>query len=71
MYNRAWAETCAKELGVKVNDKLIDLMLEGLTKTEGQCPCVPKYARTDDTICPCKSMREENICKCGLFITKN
>jgi ferredoxin-thioredoxin reductase catalytic subunit len=36
--------------------------------TEGHCPCVPKHARTKDTICICKEMKETHTCRCGLFV---
>ena len=32
----------------------------------GYCPCVPE--RTEDTKCPCKKFREEQICCCNLYI---
>ena len=32
---------------------------------EMYCPCQPN--RTEDTICPCRFMRERNACRCGLY----
>lgn len=32
------------------------------------CPCQPQ--RTEDTVCPCKNMRELHACKCGLYVRK-
>ena len=29
------------------------------------CPCQAK--KDEDTLCPCKFMREHNACRCGLF----
>lgn len=29
------------------------------------CPC--QNARNEDTICPCKHMREKGACRCGLY----
>jgi len=37
-----------------------------LKKCDNYCPCV--VSRSEDTICPCKKMREENKCICGLYI---
>lgn len=30
------------------------------------CPCM--IVKNQDTICPCKKKREEEICICGLYI---
>jgi len=40
---------------------------ESLKKTDGYCPCMPKYLRNKDTKCPCKIYRETGECKCGLY----
>lgn len=32
------------------------------------CPC--HSAHTEDTICPCKYMREKKACRCGLYVRK-
>jgi len=37
-------------------------------KTNNYCPCVIK--RDEDTLCPCKKMREDDECICGLYIRK-
>lgn len=37
-------------------------------KTNNYCPCV--LTRNSDTICPCKKMREEDECICGLYVNK-
>ena len=37
-------------------------------KTNNYCPCV--LTRNNDTICPCKKMREEDECICGLYVRK-
>jgi len=29
------------------------------------CPCTT--IRTEQTVCPCKTMREKGVCHCGLF----
>jgi len=41
-----------------------------LKETGGYCPCVPKYAWTEDTKCMCKEFREqeEGECHCKMFI---
>ena len=39
---------------------------EALKKNNGYCPCM--FEKNQDTKCPCKQCRENNICVCGLFI---
>lgn len=59
-----------KEGKMKVNpdEKTVELVLDGLARTGGFCPCVPKANYNEATICPCKEMREEHKCRCGLYI---
>lgn len=43
---------------------------KALINTNGQCPCVPKYAWNEDTKCTCKNFREqatEGECHCGMY----
>jgi ferredoxin-thioredoxin reductase catalytic subunit len=69
MFTIKWANVIAKRLGTKVVDEqpYAFSVLEGLDKTGGYCPCVPKYAHCKDTLCPCKVMREVGHCHCELF----
>lgn len=55
---------------MKLNDNKehVERILMGLEKKNGYCPCV--VVQNEDTICPCKKMREENICCCKLYINK-
>jgi ferredoxin-thioredoxin reductase catalytic subunit len=32
------------------------------------CPCHSTH--TQDTVCPCKYMREKKACRCGLYLRK-
>lgn len=59
-----------EKYGMKVNpdEKAVETVLLGLERTGGFCPCVPKSNHNIDTICPCKEMREEHKCRCGLYI---
>lgn len=41
-------------------------LLKVLLKNKGFCPCQP--TQTTDTMCPCKTYREEGKCICGLFV---
>jgi ferredoxin-thioredoxin reductase catalytic subunit len=47
-----------------------DKIISRLGKTEGQCPCVKPETYSEDTMCPCKKMREEDYCCCGLYLTE-
>lgn len=43
---------------------------EALENTGNHCPCVPRYAWSNDTLCMCKEFREqetEGECHCGMF----
>jgi ferredoxin-thioredoxin reductase catalytic subunit len=64
------------ERGLKANPNMkltdnkehIEKILQGIAKKDGHCPCV--LAMNEDTICPCKKMREESKCCCKLYIEK-
>ena len=64
-------EKDAEKFGFVINydnsdkiDKLLDTNKE--LHGERYCPC--EKIHTKDTICPCKKMRETEICKCNLFL---
>lgn len=50
------------------NEEHVNKILLGLEKKGGHCPCV--LTQNDDTICPCKKMREESKCCCKLYLNK-
>ena len=60
-----------EDYGLKLNpdqDK-VDEIRASLKETKGQCPCVPRYAWTEDTMCrPCKVAKETGECHCGLYV---
>lgn len=35
-------------------------------KGNGYCPCM--IEQSEDTKCPCKDMRENKVCICGLYV---
>lgn len=72
MHDKDWAEAKAKELETTLGDKelVVTTILGGLDSKDGNCPCIPEYNHNADTLCPCKSMREQGTCKCGLFKSK-
>jgi ferredoxin-thioredoxin reductase catalytic subunit len=57
-----------KNFRINPNRKLVDVIIEGLEKKEGHCPC--RLNVDDTTICPCDEFIEKGICKCQLFIPR-
>ena len=69
MFTRKWADIIASRIDMNVskNRDTVDMILEGLTKSGGGCPCVVPAFRTKDHNCPCTDARENKECRCGLF----
>ena len=44
----------------------VQVIIDKLNKNDGFCPCLPN--RNEDTICPCRYMRELQACRCGLYV---
>lgn len=67
-YNRTWVSRVALHQGFEVSsdDKKVDGILAALNRREGQCPCGGNGFQFK---CPCVIMRNQGICKCGLFKT--
>lgn len=45
-------------------------ILKALEHTGGQCPCVPRYAWSNETLCKCKEFMEqetEGECHCKMW----
>ena len=65
----------ADKHGLVVNDDNAETVAEGLqAKYEifgvAHCPCIPRHIHSvPDTVCPCKQLRENGVCHCGLFET--
>lgn len=57
---------------LNTSDKIVNGVLKGLDKCEGKCPCYHKEegdeTPDEDLICPCKEYRENNNCRCNLYI---
>lgn len=65
----------AVKYGMEVNpdDNRVEFVLDKLSKINDRyglpyCPCLSPHS--DNTICPCKNMREHQACRCGLYIRK-
>lgn len=52
---------------INPNDKVVVGISKGLLRTRGECPCFQDVP-IEDKICPCKELRENNKCKCNLYI---
>lgn len=50
------------------NTDYVISMIKSLKKTNGYCPCVPKYNWNEDTRCQCKTYRETLECACSLYV---
>jgi ferredoxin-thioredoxin reductase catalytic subunit len=55
-----------KNFRINPNKKLVDVIIEGLQKKDGHCPC--RINVDDTTLCPCDEFIKDGICKCKLFI---
>lgn len=61
----------AIKYGMKVNEDRKDAISAALVKQlnrhgKAYCPC--SVLKNEDTLCPCKEMREEKNCHCGLYV---
>jgi ferredoxin-thioredoxin reductase catalytic subunit len=49
-------------------EKLRGLIIAGLERKGGYCPC--KLQKIEDNKCPCIELREQGTCTCKLFVRK-
>lgn len=54
--------------GFKLNPdkKYVSIIMEGLQKKDGHCPC--RVNVDDTTLCPCDEFIKDKICKCKLYV---
>lgn len=57
-----------KKMMLNPDKTVVERIRNFLKNNGGYCPCTPE--RTEDTKCPCKKFREEQICCCGLYVEK-
>lgn len=50
------------------NKELVEKIKQSIKDNDGYCVCL--IEQNKDSICPCKDMRENNICHCGLYINE-
>lgn len=55
-----------KNFRINPDSKYVNVILEGLQKKDGHCPC--RVNVDDTTLCPCDEFIKDNICKCNLFV---
>ena len=65
-YNRIWLRKMSNATGfiISDDDKKVDGILDALNRKDGHCPC---GGNGPQFLCPCVIMREQGICKCGLY----
>jgi len=68
-YNMMWlmAKSSTHNLRISQDTARVSSLLDGLSKTGGYCPCVPRYVRDNTHMCPCLTVRTGGGCHCGLF----
>lgn len=54
--------------GFRINPdkKYVSIIMEGLQKKDGHCPC--RLNMDDTALCPCDEFVNEKICKCKLYV---
>lgn len=54
--------------GFRINPdkKLVSVIMEGLERKDGHCPC--RINVDDTTLCPCDEFVNEKICRCKLYV---
>ena len=54
--------------GFRINPdkKYVNIIMEGLQKKNGHCPC--RLDVNDTTLCPCDEFINIGVCKCKLYI---
>lgn len=65
-YDRTWLSRVALFRGFAINSDngRVDGILRALCRTDGHCPC---GGNGNQYKCPCINMRDNGMCKCGLF----
>lgn len=56
-------------LKLNPNKEKVKELKELIKNNDGYCPC--SLFHTRDYFCPCRDLREENLCECGLYLTNN
>lgn len=68
---RDYLEAVQQKYGYEFrSDSILDKLAEKFAKQHEQygdmyCPCQPNHSQ--DTVCPCRYMRNYGACRCGLY----
>lgn len=55
-----------KDFRINPDKKYVNIIIEGLQKKDGHCPC--RVNVDDTTLCPCDEFINDKICKCKLYV---
>ena len=55
-----------KNYRINPDKKYVNIIVEGLLRKNGHCPC--RITEDDTTLCPCDEFINTGICKCKLYI---
>lgn len=55
-----------KNYRINPNKKYVDIIINGLERKNGHCPC--RVNVDDTTLCPCDGFINTGVCKCKLYI---
>lgn len=55
-----------KNYRINPDKKYVDIIIQGLEKKNGHCPC--RLDVNESTLCPCDEFLKDGICKCKLYI---
>ncbi len=55
-----------KNYRINPDKKYVSVIMEGLQKKDGHCPC--RVNVDDTTLCPCDEFINEGICRCKLYL---
>lgn len=55
-----------KNFRINPDKKYANIIIEGLQKKDGHCPC--RVNVDDTTLCPCDEFINDKICKCKLYV---
>ena len=61
-------KNCPEGFHLNDNPKVVNGIIKGLNRCEGECPCANPGLTLDDRICPCKNFRENGHCCCTLYV---
>lgn len=56
-----------KNYRINPDKKYVDIIIQGLEKKNGHCPC--RLDVNESTLCPCDEFLKDGICKCKLYIS--